>query len=63
MHLPQPQLAANRSQPRSTEPATPRQVDAADHDWLEFLALGLRRDPLQPVAGQAWRQTPVLLSY
>ncbi|MBL8352913.1 MAG: hypothetical protein JNL87_21670 [Burkholderiaceae bacterium] len=37
--------------------------DEVDHEWLEFLSLGLRLDSTGPVGQAAWRNAPVLLSY
>lgn len=37
--------------------------DEADHEWLEFLSLGLRLDATGPIGQAAWRNAPVLLSY
>ena len=48
----------------SAQPAGGPQACAADTDWLELLALGLRLDTVLPAASQGgWRRTPVLLSY
>lgn len=41
----------------------PQPDDEVDHEWMEFLSLGLRLESTAPVGHAPWRNTPVLLSY
>ena len=41
----------------------PQPDDEVDHEWMEFLSLGLRLESTDPVGHAHWRNTPVLLSY
>lgn len=41
----------------------PQPDDEVDHEWLEFLALGLQLESASPVGQAPWRHPPVLLSY